>query len=59
MAMVTTHVFVCFIGALSDTNSTGDGVWELAVYWSPKNSTIFSNPNPQNDWPHNTTAKLS
>jgi hypothetical protein len=26
MAMVTTHVFVCFIGALSDTNSTGDGV---------------------------------
>jgi hypothetical protein len=62
MTMVT-HVFVFFIGALSDTNSIGDGVRELAVYWSWKNSTIsFSfqfHPNPQNDWPHNTTAKLS
>jgi hypothetical protein len=30
MTMVT-HVFVFFIGALSDTNSIGDGVGELAL----------------------------
>jgi hypothetical protein len=42
------HMCFFFIGALSDTKSIGDGVGELAVH-----------PNPQNDWPHNTTAKLS
>jgi hypothetical protein len=35
---MVTHVLLFFIGALSDTNSIGDGVGELAVH-----------PNPQND----------
>jgi hypothetical protein len=34
---MVTRVFVFFIGALSVTNSIGDGVGELAVYWSRKN----------------------
>jgi hypothetical protein len=31
---MVTHVLLFFIGALSDTNSTGDGVWELALWLS-------------------------
>jgi hypothetical protein len=49
----------CTLRHYTNSNSTGDGVGELAVYWSQKNHTISSHPNPQNDWPHNTTAKLS
>jgi hypothetical protein len=38
---MVTHFLFFFIGALTDTNSTGDGVWAQAVYCSRKNAPFL------------------